>query len=1121
MKKQDRSWLAFVVAVVGLLVSLGVWLHLLGQERSLLKEATNAAVSGTRQVVVNGLNSRVLAIRRLAQRMARGILGNESDWRMEALNLVGDTPGLEALIWFRGDGGKPFIFASSPEVERAVDNPVFLAWAREAARSGEDSAPVLSRPFRTRQSVQAFSAVTPVVSGSGDVGYVAAVFEYPTFFESLFSTFSPDFQISILVDDDRVYTRYGEAVDDDYTRAGLVKTQSGMWQISVTPTGDFIWSQRSLFPHIILLCGVLVSVLLALTVHYGQVSRTRANEAHHLLDVLRRESTERRRAEDALRTVVEGTAGKTGERLMEALVETLARALDVKYCMVTEIAERDHARLKTLAFWEGDRLGQRIEYEINCTPCADVLRGEERFVGSELAKLYPEDVLAVKMGIESYFGVPLIADKGECLGLLAVMDTRPMESSPIAHYLLGLFASRAASELVAMHARREVEASEEIYRKAIENASGVPYMHRFGTNTYDFVGKGVEKVLGIPASGLTMDFLTRNVKEVVVRARGVTLAPKAYGEAFRRGDFPTFLIDFRIETPIGERWIHDSAVLVRDANSGEIIGDLGVMQDITDRKRAEDALRAQAAEIALWQQRYEAAIEATGQVLYDWDIENNRVAWAGCVEEMLGFPKSSTEIEFTALADLVHHEDRPLFDVEMGKAISEKRGFRLEFRLRQPSGSFISVEQRGLPFGNGQGMPVRIVGLITDLSARKAAEEERLAVEQKIQHTQKLESLGVLAGGIAHDFNNLLVAILGNASLALMDLRPESPVRPVIEQIERAAQRAAELAGQMLAYSGKGRFVVQRLDLNALVEEMTHLLSVMISKKIVMKFNLADNLPPVEGDVTQIRQVIMNLVTNAADAIGERSGVVTISTGAMYADQGYFEGIYLREDLPAGNYVYVEISDTGCGMDRDTMKRIFDPFFTTKSTGRGLGLAALLGITRGHRGGVKVYSEAGRGTTFKVLFPQSEATADLPSGEVEVRHSSGEIRKLSGAILVVDDEPTVRTVAQSILERFGFEVLTAENGRQGVKVFEENADRILLVLMDMTMPQLDGAEAYREMRRVREDVCVILSSGYNEQEAVNRFAGKGLAGFIQKPYRPQDLMAKIREVLDTRFEANG
>jgi PAS domain S-box-containing protein len=386
---------------------------------------------------------------------------------------------------------------------------------------------------------------------------------------------------------------------------------------------------------------------------------------------------------------------------------------------------------------------------------------------------------------------------------------------------------------------------------------------------------------------------------------------------------------------------------------------------------------------------------------------------------------------------------------------------------------------------------------------------EKRAFEARVAQAQKLESLGVLSGGIAHDFNNLLVGILGNADLALEDLPAHSPARPCVQDVAAAARRAADLVRQLMAYAGRGRFLVERVQLNDVLQEMDHLLQVSVSKKAVLKIELAPCLPAIEADQSQLRQVIMNLVTNASEAIGERSGVIAVRTGAMDCDAAYLRETYLDEGLKPGVYVYVEVSDTGCGMDRDARQRVFDPFFSTKFAGRGLGLAAVLGIVRGHHGAIKIYTELGRGTTFKALFPAVPAITPLHAPPAACERQAC----FTGTVLLVDDEETVRAVAGRMLARLGFEVVTAEDGRQALEQFRAEPDRFRVIILDLSMPHLDGEETFRELRRIRKDVKVLLSSGYNEAELVTRFAGKGLAGFLQKPYQLSALETKLRELL--------
>ncbi|MCP4656332.1 MAG: PAS domain S-box protein [bacterium] len=531
--------------------------------------------------------------------------------------------------------------------------------------------------------------------------------------------------------------------------------------------------------------------------------------------------------------------------------------------------------------------------------------------------------------------------------------------------------------------------------------------------------------------------------------------------------------------------------------SGEVVA---VYDDVTQQKQAEEVLLKS-------EEGYRTLVETSPDIIFQEDPEGNLLFVNRVFTEVLGY--SAEESTKLNRFDLSHPDDLESLRNDMRPLFEGRLVRNLECRIRSKTGSYLHFSFNISPVSDPEGKLVSILGIAEDVTDRKRAKQERRVLEAKFQQAQKLESLGVLAGGIAHDFNNLLVGILGNADLTLMDLPPESPVRESIADIVAAARRAAELIRQMLAYSGKGRFVVERLDLKALVEELAHLLDASISKKAILRYDFAHGVPAVEADATQLRQVVMNLITNASDAIAERSGMISIRTGAMDCDRAYLRDTYFDEALPEGVYSYIEISDTGVGMDAQTRAKIFDPFFSTKFTGRGLGLAAVLGIVRGHRGALKVDSEPGRGSTFRILLPAVDGT---PATREEAARALSEWTG-EGTVLLVDDEETVRTVSRHMLERLGFEVLTTGDGREALEIFAADPERFTLVLLDLTMPELDGEECFQELRRIREQVPVILSSGYDEQELTSRFVGQGLAGFIQKPYELDTLAEKLKQAL--------
>ncbi|MBX7245013.1 MAG: response regulator, partial [Candidatus Sumerlaeaceae bacterium] len=400
--------------------------------------------------------------------------------------------------------------------------------------------------------------------------------------------------------------------------------------------------------------------------------------------------------------------------------------------------------------------------------------------------------------------------------------------------------------------------------------------------------------------------------------------------------------------------------------------------------------------------------------------------------------------------------------------------------------------------------------IVREITDRIRAVERQNKLEVKVQQAQKLESLGVLTGGIAHDFNNLLVGILGNAGLALMDLPADSPVRPLLDAIETTAIRASELTRQMLAYSGRGKFVVQPLNLSQLVREMVQLLEFAISKNAALRLEFGSDLPPIDADATQIRQVVMNLITNASDALGDLGGVITIRTGSLHASKSDVEVALASEGLSEGDYVFVEVADTGCGMDKATVARIFDPFYTTKFAGRGLGLAATLGIIRGHRGGITVESEPGRGAKFRVLFPCASGKDGPETPRAQERQVTW---KGSGRILVVDDDETVRNVATRILKSKGFEVTVARDGREGLDIYDKTPEDFRLVLLDMTMPGMSGEEVFRELKGRNSRLPILLSSGYAEQDVTGKLKDIHPEAFIQKPYRADQLTATVKSLL--------
>ncbi len=416
----------------------------------------------------------------------------------------------------------------------------------------------------------------------------------------------------------------------------------------------------------------------------------------------------------------------------------------------------------------------------------------------------------------------------------------------------------------------------------------------------------------------------------------------------------------------------------------------------------------------------------------------------------------------------------------------------------------INLFTRKVPLFDEKGVPTLLLGIAEDRT-------DQLAMEEALRQAQKLESLGVLAGGIAHDFNNLLTAILGNVGLARTQAEDGQPIDLYLDKIEQTARRAADLTRQMLAYSGRGVFVKVPLALDEAVHEMVNLLNVSISKKVQLRFEFESRLAAIEGDTAQIQQVIMNLVTNASEAIGDVEGEIVLTLRSVELDAAQIGPIHPATPIQPGRYVALCVRDTGIGMSAQTMARMFDPFFTTKFSGRGLGMSAMLGILKAHQAGILIKSELGVGTEFQVFFPESASPAMQPEPRESVPVPRGRV-----TLLVVDDEPSILEATTRVLEQLDFQVVHARDGQEAVEVYFGHGTPIQAVLMDLTMPKMDGLEAATEILRRDPKARLILTSGFSPSAKMD-LKNLGLAGFLQKPFGRAQLLEALRPVLGEGF----
>ncbi|MHA2169737.1 MAG: PAS domain-containing hybrid sensor histidine kinase/response regulator [Candidatus Kariarchaeaceae archaeon] len=520
--------------------------------------------------------------------------------------------------------------------------------------------------------------------------------------------------------------------------------------------------------------------------------------------------------------------------------------------------------------------------------------------------------------------------------------------------------------------------------------------------------------------------------------------------------------------------------------------------DITDLKKAEALLKES-------EERYRIIFDSAlfGVVLF----QHNRIVFINqTARKMFGYGTTAEMIEMHASKFLISEDITRILDLEFRRMQGEDVPSSYGSIGVRKDGSHFPIQIAAVRM-NFFGEPA-IQVYVEDITEKKLGEEKNIRLQAQVERAQKLESLGVLAGGIAHDFNNLLMGILGNASLAVLELPEEHPATALIQEVEKIAQRASDLSQQMLAYSGKGKFEIKPMNLSSLIENMQNLLEVSISKNTMLEYQLDQKLPPVDIDSTQMQQVVHNLVTNASEASKGKADRIIVSTGVLNATTEYLTEIFYQSSTKPQPYVFVEVTDNGIGLDQNELMQIFDPFYSTKFTGRGLGLAVVMGIVRGHSGAIDVKSTVGLGSRFRILLPCSSLPIQITERQMHSIEWSGE-----GTILVCDDEESILEVSKKMIQRLGFDVILASNGQEAVSKFKQFQNKIVAIVMDLTMPYMDGIQAYTEISAVDASIPVILSSGYNEQELTSQFSNLGFAAIIQKPFTFQDLSKKLFETL--------
>lgn len=455
--------------------------------------------------------------------------------------------------------------------------------------------------------------------------------------------------------------------------------------------------------------------------------------------------------------------------------------------------------------------------------------------------------------------------------------------------------------------------------------------------------------------------------------------------------------------------------------------------------------------------------------------------------------------------DVIDGKSTPHANCPHAKMIQDGQVYNTKNEEKMLNGYFdITVS----PLFDGENSITACVHVMRDITGRKLAEEEKQALEAQFQQTQKLESLGVLAGGIAHDFNNILTIILGHCYMVKEKVDTGMSDITRIDQIETAANRAADLCRQMLAYAGNSPLLNVRIYLWLLVDEIVRMLQSAIKKNVTIKLDLKRDVPEISGDSAQIQQVIMNLIINAAEAIGDNNGTIMVGLKKINIQAGQLEIDFLGKVISAGEYACLEVCDDGCGMDENVSKRIFEPFYTTKFTGRGLGMSAILGIIKSHNGSLQLSSKPGVGTAFKVYFPLPDKVAAVKS---EQKPLHAPFDNLNGTVLLVDDEGALRTIGSALVNTMGYKAITAVNGSEALSLCKARGGEIDLVMLDLIMPEMGGVEAYHELRKINKDMPVIICSGYGAESVSTITATDDNASFLHKPYNSTELCRVLNE----------
>ncbi|MBF0171340.1 MAG: PAS domain S-box protein, partial [Nitrospinae bacterium] len=829
------------------------------------------------------------------------------------------------------------------------------------------------------------------------------------------------------------------------------------------------------------------------------------DEPHFVLSC--RDITDRRRAEKALRIVMGGIARETGDHFFRSLGLALLNNLNLTGVALARIVSDTTGRVATLALttqngplppWDG------LRDDLVAAPCLE--RREPITFRAESLAAAPRDPLA-STGPDGIRGIPLFDVEGRVIGLLWVGFRGAWDTVGVDDDIVRLFALRAGAELERVAAAEALRRSEEKYRRLFEwrewilEHSPEGIVHLDADLRIQFISPAMARILGAPESGPVV--IGKRIDEIPpMVAAGITEALVRLPEGK----------EVSVEREYTSLYGKSSYVSVKGIptfEEGRFTGAVLLVSDISDIHAAAEALTRS--------ERFLAQAQRLAHVgSFDWDFTTDTVVFSDELFRIFGHEPWAFVPTPETFYKGIHPDDVTALMRMRADDIAHRRRFaHRDYRVVWPDGAVRNIMSSAEYTYDERGNPLRLVGTIHDIT-------DAQQIQEALRRAQKLESLGLMAGGVAHDFNNLLVGIIGNISLALDEIAPDDPARETVARSLVSARRAADLANQMLAYSGRGIGEREPVALPPLIEELADFLAAGLPKTVTIDYRLDPATPLTLGDATQLRQVVMNLVINGAEAIGERSGTVIVTTGAVRLDAPPAGLRFGGEAPPPGDYVAVAVEDDGCGMSQEILDRIFDPFFTTKFTGRGLGLAAILGIVQMTKGYLGVRSTPGKGACFTVWLPVAPPhLRPRVEGAAPTEPEGNEPWRGGGTVLLVDDEETVRHVAGRILTRAGFTVVTAVDGLDGLEKYKAAPEPFRLLIIDMTMPRMDGLSLLKELRALGCLLPALISSGYDDRSAGAAFTGLSPLALLRKPYTRGEFLKGVGDLLKATERERG